>query len=165
MTAAIIIALVFSAWSVALAVLGEKEKCRRTAKRCDLITALAGTAAVAVGTILTMSTVRENSEKFTADGVTDAIRVCYAIAFIVTGIFFVICSATSLMSFSNPKLRDGFPHRLRITMIAVSAVFVFSLALFGCLATSAYVGPAVFVSTAGLGLMIRYCSLIENKGR
>ena len=163
MTAAVlVIAVLLSAWTVALAVLGEKEKTQDKAKKYDFITALCGTAALIGGIIATLVAVGKQGE--VVDGLTQSLRICYAIAFIVTGVFFVICSVTSLMSMANTKLRGGFSHKLRVTMIAVSGVFVFSLALIGYIATNTYVGMTVFVSTAGLGLMLRFCSLIENKG-
>ena len=160
--AAFVITLVLCAWTVSLAVLGERERTRETAKKCDFITALVGTAALIVGIITTQITVSRVADEIAE--LEESIRTCYAIAFIVTGVFFVICSVTSLMSMANRKLRGGFAHKIRVTMIAVSGVFVLSLALIGCIATYTYVGMSVFAMTAGLGLMLRYCSLIENKG-
>ena len=164
MTAAVIVfAVLLSAWSAALAVLGEREKTRETARKCDFITALVGVVILIVGIIVSQCKISRLTDRTTVEDLSEMLRACYGIAFIVTGVLFVVCAVTSLMSIANPKLRGGFSHKIRVTMIAVSAVFVFSLALIGYIATSAYVGWAVFVSTAGLGLMMRFCSLIENQ--
>ena len=166
MTATVVI-IVLSAWTVLLTVFGEREKTRTTARKCDFISAVAGVLAAVVGIILSQSFVGRIPDAEAAEWAKESLEICFAVVFTVTGLLIVICSVTSLMSGFNKKLHGGFAHKLRVTMIAVAGVFVFSLSFIGYFVSNsnAPLDTAVIVTTAGLGLMMRFCSLIENKGR
>ena len=164
---AVLLTTAFTVWTILLAVFGEREKTRDRAKKFDLLTGLCGIAAAVAGFVISLVLIQNVPSEVGTEWVAESFRVCVTVSVTAFVLLFMICAVTSFVSFANPKLRGGFSHKIRIIMIAVSGVFVLTLSFLGYIASNDHVplDKTIIIFDAGLGLMMRFCSLIENKGR
>ena len=160
-----VLLILVSAWTVFLAVIGEREKTKKLARRCDLLTMAAGALAVLGGAAALGITVFR-SDGDLANWAKGTAKTFLTVILAVFALLFVICAVTSMLSWANPKLKSGFPHKLRIVMIAVSAAFVMVVNYFAYIGAGNELALDVFFILIGAGLacVMRLCSIIENRG-
>ena len=160
-----VLLILISAWTVFLAVIGEREKTKKLARRFDLITSAAGALTVLGGAAALMITV-SRSDGDLADWAMDTAKAFAAVITAVFALLFVICVVTSMLSWANPKLKSGFPHKLRIVMIAVSTVFIMVVNYFSYIGAGNELALDIFFIMIGAGLacVMRLCSIVENRG-
>ena len=167
MTVYTILVIILALWNAVLAVLGEREKTKKLARRGDIITAVVGVIAAVAGVIIALVAVSKQPAGDFADWAKGVEKTFFTIILPVFGILFLICVLTSLMSWANKKLSGGFPHKIRVIMIAVSAVFILGLSLVSYIATNDTLplDAYLFAVGAGLACVMRVCSIIENRGK
>ncbi len=80
-------------------------------------------------------------------------------------LLFAVCAVTSLLSLKNEKLSGGIAHKLRVVMIAVSAVFILITSYVAYIAATGEALLEIYLIAGGAGLacLMRLCALIEKK--
>lgn len=162
-----VLLILVSAWVVALTVLGERERTKKLARKCDIITSAVGVAAVIGGIVASRAALMNLPAGDFLDWASATEKTFYLILFPVFALLFAVCAVTSAMSYANRKLRHGFTHKLRVVMIAVSSVFLSVLSYVGYIGTNETLPLDLFfvITGAGLSCAMRVCSIIENRGK
>lgn len=161
-----ILLLVISAWTIALAILGERKSTCVFASRANATTAIVGLVSVVVSAVAT-AVLLANTEGEDVIEWTEAVVKLFASAIVpVFALLFAICTITSLISRRNERLRGGVPHKLRVIMIAVSSIFIAITAYIAYVAgVTDSVTHCLVAGGAGLSCVMRACALIENGGK
>lgn len=161
-----ILSLVIAAWTIALAILGERKNTCVFARRANAATALVGFVSVVVSVIATAVLLAKTEGEEMIEWTTSVVKLFASAILPVFVLLFAVCTITSLMSRRNERLRGGVPHKLRVIMIAVSSIFIAITAYFAYVAgVTDSVTHCLVAGGAGLSCVMRACALIENGGK
>lgn len=160
-----VVAIILSVWTVVLAALGEREKTKMFAYRANICTAAAGAVLLVlsgVASVVTAARLPEGSEREWTVSLIVTFFVAMLMLFIL---LFAVCAVTSLISRKNEKLSGGLAHKLRVAMIAVSAVFILITSYLAYIAATEEAPLEIYLIAGGAGLacLMRLCALIEKK--
>lgn len=162
-----VVAIVLSVWTVVLAVLGEREKTKMFARRANICTAATGAVLLALSGIASATAAARLPEGSEREWTVSLIVTFFAAMLTLFILLFAVCAVTSLISRKNEKLSGGFAHKLRVAMIAVSAVFILITSYLAYIASAEEAPLEIYLIAGGAGLacLMRLCALIEKKRR